>query len=309
MNLNMIKKVSILFALLLTLAQANENILLYKVVNKEHKITAQTLADGLIKEGYVVSKNQDMNGPYIKQFKESGFELYNLMSVYQPEFAQKMALKYKNAGIFVPFSIAVYQRKNENDLYISLLTAKAEQGILGKKDKLFEELEALNKKSILAVLPNAIEAKLNYDAVETKAKLFTASAIESDDEDAEEEYDEMMMMMEGSMKMNGFVVANYIDYNKVLNENNITDYQFYHSFSLCKLQVIYELSKKHPEAGAFAPCTMSIYHKKGGSNTTNIVSLNIDALISTLALKDENLTKMLTKTQGEMQKILRDATE
>ena len=98
------------------------------------------------------------------------------------------------------------------------------------------------------------------------------------------------------------------NYNEVLEDNNVTDYAFYHAYSLCKLKVIYELSKKHPEAGAFAPCSMSIFHKKD-SNTTNIVSLNINALISTLALKDKALIKMLTKTQGEMQNILKDAIE
>ena len=114
--------------------------------------------------------------------------------------------------------------------------------------------------------------------------------------------------MDGSMKMNGFVEANYINYNEVLEDSNVTDYAFYHAYSLCKLKVIYELSKKHLEAGAFAPCSMSIFHKKD-SNTTNIVSLNINALISTLALKDKALIKMLTKTQGEMQNILKDAIE
>ena len=308
MNFKLLNKLFLLLALTISFSYANKSILLYKVPNKEHNITAQTLADGLTMKGYVVSKNQDMNGPYVKQFKKSGFDIYNLISIYQPEFAQKMVLKHKNAGIFLPFSVAVYQRKKEDTLYIALLSAKTQQEILETKDKLFEELEALNKKTILSILPTATEAPLNYESAPHKEKLFTAYNIESEDEDALEEYDEMMMTMEGSMKMNGFVVANYIDYNKELKENNVTEYQFYHSYSLCKLKVIYELSKKHPEAGAFAPCSMSIFHKKD-SNTTNIVSLNINALISTLALKDKELIKMLSKTQGEMQDILKDATE
>ena len=295
-------------ALMLTISQANDNILLYKVANKEHKITAQTLADGLEKKGYVVAKNQDMNDPYIKQFKSSGFDIYNLMSLYQPELAEKMAVKFENAGIFIPFSIAVYQRKKDANLYIALLSAKAEQEILQKEDKLFTELEALNKKTILEIFPKATLAKLNYEAQKSTKKLYTASAIESEDEDAQDEYDEMMMVMQGSMKEKGFVVANYLDYNQKLKENNITSYDFYHEYSLCKLEVIYELSKEHPEAGAFAPCTMSIYHKKE-SNTTNIVSLNINALVSTLALKDKKLIKLLNKTQDEMRSILKDATE
>ena len=78
--------------------------------------------------------------------------------------------------------------------------------------------------------------------------------------------------------------------------------------SLCKLKIIYELSKKSPEAGAFAPCTMIIYHKKG-SNTTEIVSLNINSLISILALKDKDLLKMLNNTQKDMVGIIKDSSE
>jgi len=287
---------------------SNTDILLYKVPNKDHKITAQTLADGLTVHGYTVAKNQDMNGPYEKQFKATTFDSYNLMSIYHADTSTSLVPKYAHSGIFTPFSIATYQRKGEDDFYIALLSAKAQENILKVKDALFGKLEALTKETIVNVLPEAVEATLPYDAVPTDEALYTKYSFEVDDEDAMEARGDLMMMMESGMKPSGFVVANYIDFNKVLIEEKKEDYMFYDAYSLCKLKIIYELSKEKPEAGAFAPCTMVIYHKKG-SNKTEIVTLSIANLTSTLAIKDKKMLEMLRKAQGTMKSIIEDSAE
>jgi len=286
----------------------NADILLYKVANKEHKITAQTLADGLTINGYTVAKNQDMNGPYEKQFKMTTFDSYNLMSIYHADTSIVLVPKYAHSGIFTPFSIATYQRKGEDAFYIALLSAKAQENILKVKDELFGKLEKLTKETIVKVLPTAVETTLSYDAVSTDEPLYTKYSFEVDDEDAMEARGDLMMMMESGMKPSGFVVANYIDFNKVLVEEKKEDYMFYDAYSLCKLKIIYELSKVKPEAGAFAPCTMVIYHKKG-SNKTEIVTLSIANLTSTLAIKDKKLLEMLNKAQGTMKSIIEDSAE
>ena len=289
-------------------AAMNEDIILYKVPNKDHKISAQTLADGLTVNGYTVAKNQDMNGPYKKQFKTTTFESYNLMSIYHADTSTALIPKYARSGIFTPFSIATYQRKGEDDFYIALLSAKAEENILKLKDPLFGKLESLTKASILKILPSAVETSLPYAAVSTDEALYTKYSFEVDDEDAMEARGDLMMMMESGMKPSGFVVANYIDFNKVLEEEKKEDYMFYDAYSLCKLKIIYELSKEKPEAGAFAPCTMVIYHKKG-SNKTEIVTLSIANLTSTLAITDKKILEMLTKAQSTMKSIIEDAAE
>ena len=306
--MSLVNRIIVSMVFLIGIVEANSNILVYKIPNKAHKITAESVATGLEQEGYVVSKNQDMNGPYIKQFGKSTFHSYNLMSVYQPEFAKKMVLKDAKAGIFVPFSVAVYQKQKEDNIYIALLNAKAQQRVLKLHDNLFDKLETLNKSTIKKIFPQASLVKLPYESLKSSKAFYTKYSLDVDDEDASDEYDDMMMMMQGSMKMDGFVVANYIDYNEELKDEDINDYIFYHSYSLCKLKIIYELSKKTPEAGAFAPCTMIIYHKKG-SNKTEIVSLNINSLISMLALKDKALLNMLNSTQKDMVSIIQDSTE
>jgi len=308
MNFKMIIRIVALIAIFSGFANANSNIFVYKIANKWHEITAKTVADGLVKNGYTLAKNQDMNGPYLKQFKESSFYSYNLMSVYNAEFAKKMVKENSINGIFVPFSVAVYQKQNDDYIHIAFLSAHGEKLIVKAEDKIFQELEKLNKKTISKIFPSAKLETLSYKSLATSKAMYTRYTFESDDEDANEEYDDLAMMMQGNIKTGGFVVANYIDYNAELKKMGINDYTFYHSYSLCKLKIIYQLSKKSPEAGAFAPCTMVIYHKKG-SNKTQIVSLNINSLISMLALKNKDILKMLEHTQDQMISIIKDSIE
>ncbi len=297
-----------ILSFIVTISSANEDILLYKVANKDHKITANTIANGLITNGYTVAKNQDMNGPYKKQFSKTTFDSYNLMSVYHHDTSVALIPKYAKSGIFTPFSVAVYQRKGDDNLYLALLSAKAQEHIIKEHDSLFTKLEALNKKTIMKILPTAKVASLGYDAIKTDKPLFTKYSFKIADGDAMDAREELLMLMTEEMKPSGFVVANYIDFNAVLKDEKKDDYLFYDAYSLCKLKIIYELSKTKPEAGAFAPCTMVIYHKKG-SNKTQIVSLNIDNLTSTLALKDKTLLKLLEKAQNDMQTIIEDSAE
>jgi len=294
--------------LALTDASGNGDILLYKVDNSKNLITTENIAFLLEQEGYEVAKNQDMNTPYERQFKKSSFKIYSLMSIYHPEVANESVLKYSESGLFVPFSIAIYQRKNEDSLYIALLSSKAKEKILNVIDPMFSRLEAHNRVTIKKILPKAVEVKFDYKPIKTDEKLYTKYSFEVDDDEALESYEDFKLMLTEGMKPSGFVVANYIDFNKELKVSKHNDYLFYDSYSLCKLKIIYELSKTKPEAGAFAPCTMVIYHKKG-SNKTELVSLNINNLTSTLALQDKSLLKMLEKAQKDMTKIIEDASE
>lgn len=304
------KKMILVFVMIMTnmIAANNDDILLYKVANKDHKITAQTLADGLSKNGYVVAKNQDMNGPYETQFKETGFDSYNLMTIYHHDTSVVLVPKYPHSGIFTPFSIATYQKKGDEYFYIALLSAKAQENILKVKDILFEKLEKNTKAIIAEILPTAVAISLPYASVKTDEALYTKYSFDVDDADAMEARDDLMMMMESEMKPTGFIVANYIDFNAVLQKEKKDDYMFYDAYSLCKLKIIYEMSKTKPEAGAFAPCTMVIYHKKG-SNKTEIVTLSIANLTSTLAIKDQVLLKILKEAQSTMQTIIEESAE
>ena len=302
------KKILLVLMVLMThsIAEDNKDILLYKVPNKDHKVTAQTVADGLTMAGYTVAKNQDMNGPYKIQFKETSFDSYNLMSVYDADTSTALIPRHPHVGIFTPFSVVTYQKRGDDNFYIGFLSSNAQENILKTKDELFAKLQKKTQDTITKILPSAVESTLDYESIKTDEQLYTKYTFDVDDDEAIDARDDMLMMMQSEMKPSGFVVANYIDFQKVLVEHKKEDYLFYDAYSLCKLKIIYELSKLNPEAGAFAPCTMAIYHKKG-SNKTEIVTLSIANLTSTLALKDKKMLDMLAKAQKTMKNIIEES--
>jgi hypothetical protein len=52
----------------------------------------------------------------------------------------------------------------------------------------------------------------------------------------------------------GFTLSNFTDYQFVLTDKGGTSpFDFYDTYSICKLKVIYTVAKTHPEAAAFSP--------------------------------------------------------
>ena len=71
--------------------------------NSDGKITPKTIEEAFKKAGFTISANRDMNGPFKKQFKESGFDTYNLFTFYKPDVVLELVKKYPNVGKKVHF--------------------------------------------------------------------------------------------------------------------------------------------------------------------------------------------------------------
>ena len=292
--------VSFIFALV-----ANDEIILFSTTSN---VTPVEIEKSFKKAGYDIQQNRDMNGPYKKQFGKTDFEIYNLMTVYYPKIAMDTVLKYPDSGIFTPYSIVIYKKKGDKKTYAGVLSAKAKAKILGSHelDSYFKELEKLDIATFKKALPNAKREELSYEPQPVKEKLLTKYSFEVDDSEAMDTKDELEMMIEDGLKPIGFVMANFNDFNYDLNEKGIKDFIFYDTYSLCKLKVIYTVSKIRPEAGVFAPCTMAIYQKRG-TNTMTIVFPNIYNWISTLRIKDKEAIKALEKAQKDMVNVIENA--
>ena len=288
----------------------NKDIIMFSV-KKSDKVTTKSIEDTFTNAGYVVEANRDMNGPFIKQFKDTVFSIYNLMTVYYPEITKDLLVKYEESGVFAPFSIVIYQKKSEDAIYAGVLSSSAQAKILGlsSDNELLQKLEAKNVETLLKALPGAKRVKFDYTPKPISKKLLTHFEVETDEDmDIEEFKEEIEMVIEDGLKPIGFVMANFFDSNYFLNENNIKIYDFYDTYSLCKLKVIYTVSKIHPEAGVFAPCTMALYKKKG-SNNVKIVYPNVYNWISTLAIDDSESVKVLEKAQADMVELLQKVSD
>ena len=284
---------------------ANDEIILYSTT---HHTTPQQIEKVFQKAGYRVEQNRDMNGPFLKQFRQSDFEIYNLMTVYYPSIAMQLVLQEPDSGIFAPFSIVIFKKKGAKKTYAGVLSAKAKAKILGLTldTKLLQELEDKNKETLQKALPQAKRETLPYKPREVKEKLLSKYSFEVDPDEALDVKDEVEMMIEDGLKPIGFVMASFNDFGYDLKEAGIKDFIFYDAYSLCKLKVIYTVARIRPEAGVFAPCTLAIYQKRGDDHMY-IVFPNIYNWIATLDLQDKKAIAELKKAQKDMEAVIKNA--
>lgn len=235
---------------------------LFSIPNKEGKITPAMIEKEFEANGFVISADTEMTGPFTKQFGQSDFAVFNLMTVIPKKAAASLVKTHPDAGIFVPMGVGIYQRKGDNELHVSVLSASAMKKIAG-----FDAPEfALIEKEVFAVLDKALpKAKrtISKTALPAEGKLLTRFVKSTDVKEWQSDKDNTEMMIEEGLKPAGFVLSNFTDYQFILTENGEeSPYSFYDTYSICKLKVIYTVAKTHPEAAAFAPCTMMVYKKK-----------------------------------------------
>ena len=76
-------------------------------------------------------------------------------------------------------------------------------------------------------------------------------------------------------------------------------YDFFDAYSICKLPVIFQVSKNHPEAGALAPCTLYMYKEKG-STDVQMAYPSVYNWISSLAIEDKESIDVLMGAEETM---------
>jgi uncharacterized protein (DUF302 family) len=234
--------------------------------NTDGKITKESIEAAFKANGFEISANNDMSRSFKGKFGAkdpsagTDFKIYRLMMVYNEEFSTKLIKDYPEFGLIAPISTSVYS-KNGDIWNISTLSIKVMSRITGvpvdnaNLIALYSKLTTALKQAI----PNGEFKDLNYKVLRPDGELVTRFAFvlpnEGDDiEEAMEAYEEVM---EGEASSVGFVFPAFTEMT-----NKVSDvYEFYKTVSICNLDVIYPVHKKHPEAGAYAPCTMYKYKK------------------------------------------------
>jgi uncharacterized protein (DUF302 family) len=86
------------------------------------------------------------------------------------------------------------------------------------------------------------------------------------------------------------------------------DYDFYDTYSIIRFNVIFPVSKEHPDAGSYAPFSLAIYKKKG-DDTVHITFPSITNWINDLNITDKKALSEINNTQNKMLTILEELTE
>lgn len=286
-----------------------QDVLIFSAENKNGAITPKTIENVFVKNGFYISENRDMNIPFKSQFKETSYDVYNLFTPYHKDTVKKLIKDYPDIGLFSPMSLAIWTKKGETEIHVSTLSADTLSKITGIPAKKLQELESVVRKSIKEALKNSKETAVDYKVKELNKPLVTKFSAPIDADDWEEEKEEFMMMFEGELGVNGFVLAGFNDLQFFLDGQNVdAGYDFYDVESICKLPVIYTVSKVRPEAGSFAPCSMYFY-KKEGEDSMKIAFPNVYNWISSLNIEDKESLDELEDAQQRIVSILESVIE
>ena len=278
--------------------------------NTDGKITTKSIEDAFVQAGFTVSANRDMNGPFKMQFKETGFDVYNLFTFYKKDTVLELVKKYPNVGLFAPMSMSIYTKKGEKSISVSSLTVDALANIMKapKDDKTLVALRKLVKDTLQKALPNGTFTTPSYKAQAPKGELVTAVSMEMDPDEWKDELDSFKMEFEGELTTKGFVVAGFNDLGADFKKAKYDAFHFYKVYSICKLPVIYSIAKTRPEAGAFAPCSLYL-SKKSQDKMMHIAFPSVYNWLSTMNIENKDEIKILENAQKSMIKILKELME
>ncbi len=276
--------------------------------NKDGKVTPKTIEAEFKKAGFYISDNKDMNTPFMHQFKNKHYKTYNLLTLYPVDIVKNIIQRYPSIGLFTPLSMAIFTQKGSDRINVSYLTSDALSKITKIPQKELKPLEMAVRKALMYALPKGEYEVLEYEISKTDKTLVTKTQLELDSKKWAEEIETFIEELEKKLELVGFVQASYTDINYDLKKNKNNQYDFFASESICKLPVIYSVSKLRPEAGAFAPCAISIYKKKK-ENTLYIEYPNVYNWISSLSLEDKESIDILLKSQQQLDSILKKINE
>jgi uncharacterized protein (DUF302 family) len=175
-------------------------------------------------------------------------------------------------------------------------------------DKILVKVGKMVKDALKSAMPNGTFEILSYAVQASTKPQVSTFEMEMDPEEWEAEKEEFQMEYEGTLASSGFVMAGFNDLNHDFKESKYEVYDFYDVYSICKLPVIYTVAKLHPEAGAYAPCSIFFYKKKG-EDKMYVGMPTAHNWTSSMDIKDKESLTVLNEAQESMDKILAELTE
>lgn len=294
--------------------QNSQDIRVITVANPDGKITGATIEDAFTKAGFIVDGNNDMNKPFKLRFGTLWYNTYRLAIVHHSDYTAKLAKDYPSIGLLTPLSMSIWSSNDNKDISISSLTLRGMSRITQipmDNPDLVAYSEAMDK-ALKAALPGGQYEERTYNNIAdmnmSLSTTFTATFDTDEETTAADAKDSFEEEFEAEMEPVGFLFPSYIDLNGELQERNITTFDYYDTYSVCKFDVIYPVSETHPEVGAFAPCTFYIY-KKAGEEETHMGFPSVDNWIKSTDIADEKSLKPLVEAQGLFTNIVNEITE
>ena len=292
-----------------------QDVQVFTSANTDGKITTKSIETAFDTNGLSVPGNNDMNKPFKARFGKVNYNVYNLAMYVNNDLTFKLIKKYPNFGALTPLTMSIWEAK-DGSMNISTLTVNgmARATAIPANDPDLIAYGAMIHKALKAAMPNGTFKELNHTVKFPNKTLATnfEMEVEYDDGQTPDDFiEDFEAEFEGEMEPLGFLLPNYTNVQEeIFDDRGYTGvYDFYHTYSICKFDVIYPVSKNHPEAGAWAPCSFFLY-KKTGENKMHMGFLSVENWITTIGMTDdEEGTKKLREAQGYIENIINEMIE
>ncbi|MCK5111387.1 MAG: DUF302 domain-containing protein [Arcobacteraceae bacterium] len=294
--------VAVLLLGTVVMANAVQDIQIYTTDNSKGKITPKTIEKAFKDAGFYITTNNNMNRAFDSKFKVTNHKVYNLMVLHKEDLASQLIKINPDAALISPLSMSIYTNKGSNNISVSSISLDGMAKVTGiaKTNKHMIELSKIVQSVLKKALPNGHFEKLSYKILKPEGELVTRFKWDWDmdikPKDIEDELESFQEEIEGSLETVGFVIAGFNKLKDSFQKAEQDKYDFFDAYSICKIPVIFEVAKTHPEAGAFAPCTFYMYKKKGSAEV-HMAFPSVYNWISSLDIKDAPSKKVLVDAQ------------
>jgi len=293
----------------------NQDVQVYSAPNADQSITVKTVEKGFDAVGLSIAGNNDMNKPFALRYKNKlHYKVYNLAIFSNAALTLKLVKKYPNFGALTPLTMSIWSDDEAKTMNVSTLTihGMARSTGIPVTDPDLVEYAALVQSALKKGMPNGHFKELNHTVKYPDKTLATdfVAELNLDGDDPIEYIEGFEAEFEAELEPLGFLLPNYTNLQEeIFDDAGYTGvYDFYHTYSICKFDVIYPVSKLHPEAGAWAPCSFYIY-KKTGENKMHLGFLSVENWITTLDIEDEESIQPLRQAQRMIEDIVNSMIE
>lgn len=294
-------------------ASASDDIQIYTADNSKGEITPATIEKAFEDAGFLISANKDLNIAFNAKYQKTHHKLYWLFQSYKADLVLELVKITPKAALFAPLSMSIYMDKGSNDISVSSLSIDGMAKITGipANNKHMIIYAKLVRDTLAKALPNGNFEKIKNKISKPEGELIISFSFEMEETEAEaiaEELEGIQTELEGSLEMVGFVIAGFNQLGDEFKDAGYDKYDFFDAYSICKIPVIYPVSKVHPEAGAFAPCTLYMYKEKG-SLVVHMAYPSVYNWLSSLGMQDKEAIDALLDAQKKMIEMINETIE
>ena len=262
-----------------------------------------------ISDAYEKRYGNKTDPDYDKNWKKS-LDNLGFFSVANDVALRELLISNPELGGFSPFNLHTYKNTGEDKTYVGHVVPDTMLDIVGVKDAnvrkkfnaMFPALDALVQKEI----GGKVEIS-EYKSLPAKPMMNFEITFDRP-EDLADYIDEFQEEFEAKFEEKEYIIAGYKNFKESYEDKELDfeKYDAYFVYSLCHFTFSYNIfNKGRGDAGAFAPCSMYMYIKKG-TNTLVIGMPKLANWVSVMNMKDATKLKSVEDLDKEITKIMLD---